>query len=334
MSPTKSTPPLIIVSPALAQANNGNWHTAYRWSRMLADDYRVSLLPQWRGVEDGGALALIALHARRSAPSIDAWARQWPKRPLIVVLTGTDLYRDIHTDGDAQRSLQQATHLVALQEHGPSELPAAALRDKCVVIYQSAAPLKAAAKSTQHLQVVMAGHLRAEKDPLTFMRAVGRLQARDDLRFEHIGKALDAALADAAQSTAASCPHYRWLGGLPRGQTRQRIKRAHVLVNASVMEGGAQVVIEAVQSGTAVLASRIGGHLGLLGPAHPGYFDVGDDAALAVLIERCRDEQAFLRTLLVHGDERATLFDPDSERASLLHLVQDALINRSLELET
>lgn len=332
LSPRKSAPQLLVVSPALAQANNGNWHTAYRWSRMLGDDFRVSLLPQWRGVEDGDAVAMIALHARRSALSIDAWASHWPQRPLVVVLTGTDLYRDIRTDGDAQRSLRQATHLVALQEHGPSVLPAA-VRDKCVVIFQSAAPLHPAVKSARHLQVVMAGHLRPEKDPLTYLRAVEHLQARDDLRFEHIGKALDAALAEAAQATAAQCPHYRWHGELPRGPTRQRIKHAHVLVNASVMEGGAQVVIEAVQSGTAVLASRIGGHIGLLGEAHPGLFEVGNDRALAALIERCRDDPSYLRTLLDHGRARTALFSPDTERERLLHLLQDALRNQPLELQ-
>ena len=143
---------------------------------MLGDDYRVSLLAQWLAAEDGDAVALIALHARRSAPSIDAWARHWPTRPLIVVLTGTDLYRDIRSDASAQRSLQQATHLVVLQEHGPLELPEA-LRDKCVVIFQSAAPLHPAARHARHLQVVMVGHLRAEKDPLTYLQAVRHLQA-------------------------------------------------------------------------------------------------------------------------------------------------------------
>jgi putative glycosyltransferase (TIGR04348 family) len=332
VSPVKSAPHVIIASPALAAANNGNWHTAYRWSRMLADDYRVSLLPQWRGVEDGDADALIALHARRSAASIAAWARHWPKRPLIVVLTGTDLYRDIRSDADAQRSLAQATQLVVLQEHGPLELPAEH-RAKCVVIFQSAPRLQPGARPSRHLQVVMAGHLRSEKDPLTYLRAVQRLQSRDDLRFEHIGRALEPPLADAAPATAQQCAHYRWHGELSHGQTRQRIKHAHVLVNASVMEGGAQVVIEAVQSDTAVLVSRIGGHIGLLGEAHPGFFDAGDDATLAALVERCRDEPAFLQALLDHGAGRASLFSPDLERTRLLHLMQHALQSQPLELE-
>jgi putative glycosyltransferase (TIGR04348 family) len=315
---------IVIVSPALAAANNGNWHTARRWSRLLRDDYRTSVVAQWRGPEDGAADALIALHARRSAASIDAFARAHPGRALVVVLTGTDLYRDIRSDAEAQRSLQQATHLVALQEQGPQELPAA-LRGRCAVVFQSAAPLAPAHKPAGRLRAVMAGHLRTEKDPLCFMQAAVRLASRSELRFEHIGDALDAALAEAARETERTTAHYRWLGGLARAATRQRIRRAHLLVNASRMEGGAQVVIEAVQSGTAVLASRIGGHVGLLGADFAGFFEPGDAAGLARLVERAHDEPSFLQALLEQGRRRAPLFAPGAERASLLHLLHDAL---------
>jgi glycosyltransferase involved in cell wall biosynthesis len=158
------------------------------------------------------------------------------------------------------------------------------------------------------------------------MQAARRLAARTDLHFEHIGRALDPALAEAARDTERATPRYRWRGGLPRAQTRQRIRRAHLLVNASRMEGGAQVVIEAVQSGTAVLASRIGGHVGLLGDDYAGFFEPGDAKTLARLIERARDEPAFLPRLLAQGLARATRFTPDAERASLLNLLRDALI--------
>jgi putative glycosyltransferase (TIGR04348 family) len=315
---------IVIVSPALAAANNGNWHTAHRWSCLLRDDYRVSIAAHWRRPEDGDADALIALHARRSAASIDAFARAHPGRALVVVLTGTDLYRDIRGDAEAQRSLRQATRLVALQAQGPQELPAA-LRDKCRIVFQSAAPLTPATKPAGRLRVVMAGHLRPEKDPLCFMQAAVRLASRPELRFEHIGDALDPALAEAARDTERATSRYRWLGGLPRVATRQRIRRAHLLVNASRMEGGAQVVIEAVQSGTAVLASRIGGHVGLLGADYAGFFEPGDAAGLARLVARAHDEPAYRELLLEQGRRRAPLFDPGAERASLLHLLHDAL---------
>ena len=68
---------------------------------------------------------MAALHTRRSATSIQAWDRAYPDKPLIVVLTGTDLYRDIHTDADARQSLALASHLVVLQDAGLAALPEA-----------------------------------------------------------------------------------------------------------------------------------------------------------------------------------------------------------------
>ena len=312
---------MLIVSPALAQANNGNWHTASRWARMLGSDCRTGISGAWQGEP---CELLIALHARRSAASIDAFARAHPGRPLVVVLTGTDLYRDIRSDASAQRSLQQATHLVVLQDQGVDELPAA-LRGKCSVIYQSAPRLKPLPPPKRVLRVVSVGHLRDEKDPATFMRAAWHLRERSDIRFLHIGDGLDSALAAAALRTQAECPHYRWLGGLPRAATRQHIRRAQVLVSTSRMEGGAHVILEAAQSGTAVVASSIPGNLGMLGPGHAGYFELGDDAGLAKVVARSRDEPSFLAALRAQTFARAPLFEPAEERRRLVHLITTAL---------
>ena len=318
---SKNIPRVVIVSPALAAANNGNWHTAARWSRLLRRHCRTEIVLHWqRQAHD----LLIALHARRSAESIAAHAAALPDTPRIVVLTGTDLYRDIRSDASAQRSLELATRLVVLQSCGADEL-APRLREKTAVVVQSATPLRPVAKSSRRLLAVMVGHLRDEKDPLAFMRAAGRLRARDDIRFEHIGDALDPALGEAARRTMRETPHYVWRGALARAAARQRMRRAHVLVHASRIEGGAQVIIEAVQAGTPVIASRIPGNLGLLGRDWPATFDVGDDAALAALLERARDEPAFLQRLQDHARAIAPRFSPDAERAALLHLVHSTL---------
>jgi len=278
-------------------------------------------LQNWNGA-DIGSVAMIALHARRSAPSIHAWAAQHPGKPLIVVLTGTDLYRDIHTDPDAQRSLALATHLVVLQEAGLATLPKD-LQHKAHVIFQSAPRLKPVVKSPQHFRAVMVGHLRDEKDPLTFMQAAKLCAGA--VYFDQIGDGLDAALADAARAAAAETPGYRWLGGLPRVETRQRIKRAHVLVNCSLMEGGAHVVLEAVQSGTPVLASRISGNVGMLGDDYAGYFDVGNAAELAAMVKRCATEPVLLALLQSQCARRAELFEPAVEKHLVLKLIESAL---------
>ena len=181
---------LAIVTPALAAANNGNWHTARRWARMLGSRYRVRLADAW---DDGDEAGMIALHARRSAASIAAWHARHPGRPLVVVLTGTDLYRDIDFDAAAQRSLMLADALVVLNELGAHRLPAA-LRAKAQVVLQSSPARAALARTAHHLRALMVGHLRDEKDPRTYWRAAERLAARRDIRLDHIGSALDPAL--------------------------------------------------------------------------------------------------------------------------------------------
>ena len=262
---------------------------------------------------------MVALHARRSAPAIHAWAKSHPDKSLVVVLTGTDLYRDIAVDADAQRSLAVATHLVVLQDAGLDAVPAH-YRQKTRVIFQSAPQLLPAKKSVRQFKAIMVGHLRSEKDPMTFIAAALDPQT-SALYFDQIGDGLDPVLAAAARQAANQNPRYRWWGGLPRADTRQRIKRAHVLVNSSVMEGGAHVILEAVQSATPVLASRISGNIGMLGADYAGYFDVGDSQQLAALLRRCAESPAWLMQLQMQCQRRAGLFAPDAEKRQVLELL-------------
>jgi putative glycosyltransferase (TIGR04348 family) len=324
-------PRVLIISPAVANANNGNWQTARRWSRMLRPAFHVTVAQAWNGEPFD---VVLALHARRSADSIAAWAQAQgvtaTARGLGVVLTGTDLYRDIQTDAMAQASLRFAKHLVVLQECGPDALPHT-LRLKTRVIFQSAGSRKPVQKTRQHLRAVMVGHLRDEKSPQTLFEAARILKDSPDILIDHIGESLDASLGSQARATAAACPGYRWLGGLSHETTRRHIQRAHLLVHPSRMEGGAHVIMEAVCSGTPVLASRIAGNVGMLGEDYPGYFAHGDAQGLADLLVRCREDQTAPDpdTLYAKLEDRCArrvpLFAPETERAALTRLVNDLL---------
>lgn len=269
---------------------------------------------------------MLALHALRSAPSIAAWAQTHPQRPLVVALTGTDLYRDIAHDPSAQRSLALAHRLIVLQDQAPWALPPE-WRDKCRVVLQSSTQRQPLPKTRRHLRAVAVGHLRAEKDPLTLMAAARLLRPEEGIRIDHIGAALEPALGDAAQETARACPHYRWLGALPHGAVRQHIQRAHLLVHPSRLEGGAHVIMEAVCSGTPVLASHMAGNVGMLGADYAGYFPVGDAAALAGWLWQCRQDMVsgggLLARLQAQCDQRAPLFDPRAEQAALLRVLRE-----------
>lgn len=327
-------PRVLIVTPALANANNGNWQTAWRWGGFLRNGFDVTIDQRWTG---GKFDIMLALHARRSAESITAWANAHPGagRRLGVVLTGTDLYRDIHTDASAQASLVLADQLVVLQECGPDNVPLA-FHAKTRVIFQSCPRRQTVSKPARHLRALMVGHLRDEKSPETLFHAARLLRGQGDIFIDHIGEPLDAELGNLARETAAACPNYRWLGGMAHENTRRRIQQAHVLIHASKMEGGAHVVMEAVQSGTPVLASRIDGNVGMLGRDYAGYFDHGDAQALADLLAQCRADQIdkgkpqtqhlpFLHMLAHQCALRAPLFEPEHERQALILLVNDLL---------
>lgn len=322
-------PRVLIVSPATEAANNGNWHTAARWAQMLQPDCEVAIAQDWDGTPYD---VLLALHARRSAPAIARWAQAHgaPHNApgLAVVLTGTDLYRDIQTDAQAHASLRLARALVVLQERGPDALPDA-LRPKARVIFQSAASHAPLPKPTLALRVVMVGHLRDEKAPQTLWEAARLLCGHGDITFDHIGGALDAALGEQARACMGQCPQYHWRGALAHGDTLHAIAQAHVLVHTSRMEGGAHAILEAVCNGTPVLASRIPGNVGMLGADYGGYFALDDATALAHLLLRCRDERAETEGLYAllqrQCAARAPLFAPQAEAEAVRALVRDLL---------
>ncbi|MFI4928662.1 MAG: selenoneine biosynthesis selenosugar synthase SenB [Burkholderiales bacterium] len=319
----RQRPSVGIVTPASRASNNGNWQTAWRWSRLLSGHYKTTLLDQWHGEAFD---VLVALHARRSAASIAAWHRA-THGPLVVTMTGTDLYRDIDRDASAQTSLALADHLIVLQELGCRRLPPG-LRSRCTVCFQSCGIRKPLTKTARHLRAVMVGHLRGEKSPQTYFEAARLLSARDDILLDHIGAPLDPALAEQARALQQANIHYRWLGELDHDTTRRHIQLAHVLVHASQMEGGAHVIAEAVRSGTPVIASRIDGNVGMLGSDYVGYFEWNDAAALAALLLRARDDAAVLHALTEQCRLRAPLFDPQRERSTLLRLLSDLIAHR------
>ena len=289
---------------------------------MLKGKFTTTIAQSWDGTPFD---VMLALHARRSASSISAWAKARgavSNAPgLGVVLTGTDLYRDIQIDQSAQTSLALAQRLVVLQERGPDALPFD-VRDKATVIFQSTTSRQPLLKTNRHVRAVMVGHLRDEKSPQTLFEAARLLKDHPDILIDHIGEPLDTALSEQARATALACPNYRWLGGLAHEATRRHIQRAHVLVHASRMEGGAHVVMEALCSGTPVLASRIDGNVGMLGADYPGYFEHGDARGLADLLlmfpSLNDDLQARCRA-------RAPLFTPEAEQQSLIQLVSHLL---------
>ena len=249
------------------------------------------------------------------------WKERNPAAPLVVALTGTDLYRDLPASSEARRSLELADRVIVLQEAALRELPPG-VRAKTSVVHQSSSTATRAAPPPGTFRIAVVGHLREEKDPFRAVRAVSRLP--DKVQVVHVGAALDRAHEQEALQWSRREPRYRWLGSVAHAAALRWIARSQVLVVSSRMEGGANVIAEAATIGTPVLASRISGNLGMLGAKYPGYFPPGEDAALANLIGKCL-EPVFLARLRRELRARRRLFLPAAERRALLRAVRAAL---------
>lgn len=308
---------IALVTPAGPGTRNGNRHTALRWAAFLRDaGHLVSVAVEWSGA---ACDAMLALHARRSHASIKRFPRD---KPLVLALTGTDVYRDIHESADARESLELAHRLIVLQPKAAEELPARLRRKVGVVVQSSSTRLRQRAVRAS-FRVCVIGHLRAEKDPLRMLSALEFISAAIPLQVIHLGAALDPALVPKTED-----PRYRWLGSVPHARALRWLASSHVLVISSRMEGGANVVCEALRIGIPVLASRISGNVGLLGAGYAGYFPLEDERSLAALVTRAATDPAYYRKLTAQIAPLRKSVAPHAEARALLAVMRDAIARR------
>lgn len=317
---------IAIVTPAGAGMRNGNRHTALRWAAQLRSaGHGVSVEVEWSGKP---CALLVALHARRSHGSIARYRASRPSGPLCVVLTGTDLYRDLPASREARRSLDLADRILVLQDQALRRL-APAQRRKARVVYQSAVTRARRAPPSRVFRVAVVGHLREEKDPFRTAAALALLPGTAGIEVVQLGTALSPDMGRAARRRMAAEPRYRWLGGVSHARAIGWLARSHLLVVSSRMEGGANVIAEAARVGTPVLASRVAGNIGMLGQAYPGYFRLGDQHALARLILRAATDPGYYRNLRRALAARRARFAPAAERAALLSALAPLLRPRA-----
>lgn len=314
---------IALVTPAPRGSRLGNRVTAVRYARLLRElGHQVAINP--RAAHEHALL--FALHARRSAGIVSAFHDAAPERPVVVVMTGTDLYCDLPDDEDAHRSLELATAIVVLQPEGLKRLNAG-WRRKAVAIRQSVAPYRGRAtprKRTFDLCVV--GHLRDVKDPLRPAMAARDLPTTSRIAIVQAGRILEAPYRAAVRREVHCNPRYQWLGEVPRHRARHLIARSRGLVLPSFAEGGAHVVAEAIVDDTPVLASHIDGTVGQLGADYPGYHPPGDTLALRDLMDRFERDADFRARLAEAGAARAPELTPAREREGLSALLDSPLL--------
>lgn len=307
---------IIIITPAKQKSLSGNRATAQRWAFFLQQlGHQVIISLQW---DETPCDLMIALHAWRSADTISRFKEKYPQKPLIVAMTGTDLYRFIHSHPEPTlASVKLADQLVVLHDKAYLALPEEA-RHKIHVVYQSAIALPFAMKknnkrSQRNFDICVVGHLREEKDSLRAAYAVRELPESSRIRVRHYGKAHNEQWAEKAREEMRINPRYHWFGEVKHWQIRQAYVRCHLMVLSSIMEGGANVISEATVAGLPVIASDIIGSVGLLGDDFSGYYPVQDTNALRELLLKAETDPGFIKLLRQQGDKRAKLFLPEME---------------------
>jgi putative glycosyltransferase (TIGR04348 family) len=320
---------LLILTPAQPPATLGNAITAQRYARFFRSArWKVDVTRDYHG-EDVDVL--VALHARKSSRAALAFRHKHPDRPLIVVLTGTDLYHDLPDSAAARRALAAATAIVTLQPEGLRRIPLG-LRGKARSIVQSAPLMHHAARGSRNgsrtLRMSVIGHMRSEKDPLRAAYAVRLLPKDVAARVIQAGGALEPRYAVAALLEMRRNQRYRWLGELSAPAARRLLCASDAMIISSNMEGGANVVCEAIACGVPIFASRIPGNTGILGRGYPGLFTVRSTAALARLMRRAYLDRRFLMRLGKWIDRLRPLVAPSRERREWIALICDVVAQR------
>jgi putative glycosyltransferase (TIGR04348 family) len=312
---------ICLVTPAPKGSRKGNRVTAVRWARLLRDlGHRVRIAERFDGQHCD---VLVALHALRSADSILRYREERPAAPLFVTLTGTDLYGDIRTSEEARHSLEVADRIVVLHRLAYAELPPH-LHARVRVVFQSVPDLDyPRTPRPGQFDVCVMGHLREVKDPFRTALAARLLPPASRVRVLHLGGALDEEMAERARREMAENPRYRWLGERPRRRALRILARCRLLSLTSVLEGGANAISESLAAGVPVVGSRIAGSVGLLGEDYPGYFPVGDTAALTDLLGRCETDATFLGDLSARCRSLRPQFAPALERERCKDLLRE-----------
>ncbi|WP_147152319.1 selenoneine biosynthesis selenosugar synthase SenB [Reyranella soli] len=313
---------IVLITPSGPTAHTGNRVAASRWAGILRQlGHRVRVANDYDG---GAADLMVAVHAWRSADAIERFKAAFPTRPVILQLSGTDIYEYLNSDpGPTLRSMEQADRLVALNDLAWKAVPKS-LRARLCVIHQSAPPLALPHRPSRRAVVVsVIGHLRDVKDPLRAAEAARLLPAMSRIRIEQVGRAYTMEWAERARAEMAINPRYQWRGDVPPAAVRRLLARSHAMVISSLSEGGANVVSEAIMAGVPVLASRVDGNVGLLGADYAGYFPVGDTNALARLLQRLERDPSLVTTMRKALARLKPLFRPAREKAALRRLLAD-----------
>lgn len=310
-----------VASPYSLNEVKGNTVTTRRIVDLLAAE---GVAARGSHLFDGGdADVLIALHAVKGAAAVFAFLEQFPRGKVVILITGTDLYESLPAGSErGERALELAHRIVVVQEAAILRLPAR-FREKVRVIPASLDPVELRhVPESPPFVISVLGHPRPVKRPFLTIEAVARHPEWSEVEVWQIGEALDKESRRSAEEWVRRDGRYRYLGGQPREEALRLCAKSSLTINSSILEGGANAVVEAMTMGVPVLASRIEGNVGILGADYPGYFEEGKlDQAIGEVIEK----EFALQDWVDLASARLELFSQEKEARSWLELLDELI---------
>ena len=314
---------VLIHSPYPRQRSQGNAVTAKRMVNLLRDSGLAAALHE-RGDAPLKAKCLIALNGRKGAEEIFKFLQRQPDNPVIALLTGTDVNHPEMEQPDSitRKALELSTAIVSLHDGFAHRIPKHLL-EKTEVIYPSVMlPDPLDHSPSKPPKVIIAGNFRAEKNPSLMMKAVREMK-ESPLHFHAYGQGGD--YQRDLERTAAECPHFYFHGVKEHDVLLGEMQAAHVLLNTSTQEGGANAICEAIALGLPVVASRIAGNMGMLGENYAGFFPVEEVTKLIEILGRAAKNHDFYQLLKEQIATRAPLFSHQRETEQWVNLIHRML---------
>ena len=309
-----SSPRVNICSGYPLESPKGNSVTAKRLQELLNQSgYDATAM---HSATPPAADHLIALHAIKTADTIRYFHQRYPQSKIHVILTGTDLYRDIHQrQALAEHIFTIADSLVLAHEAAFDTLPKK-WHHKATVIHPSISLIPPTEISSPALPLFTTiGHLRPVKNSHLMAKALTLIPDLP-LAAYSIGDSLTEEEAAEARFHQQNDQRYRWIPGQNRADALGWINASIATLNTSHIEGGSNAIIEAMHLECPVLASNVEGNRGLLGKDYAGLFEPNNAQALADLITRCLNDTTFLPQLRQQISERRPQFTPQVEQSS------------------
>lgn len=305
---------ILIYSPFAVGTAQGNAISASRLESMIND---FGYVPRVEANEYSGAQASLAiiLNAWRSAEVIQHFKKVNPTSAVIILITGSDInHKDFGSaDSVVRKAMDAADALVMLHDIEFDTLPFY-LQKKCTVIYPSVDLPKSLSHqpNQQYFEVILSGNIRAVKNPELAVKIAQLLPENAGIKIRAYGN-VESEYREMLQKANDTLPSFHWAGQVSHMQNLEKLQSAHLLLNTSHAEGGANAICEALSIGIPVIASDIRGNIGMLGKFYAGLFTKNNAEMAVELLIKARQNPHFYTYLKQQTKERATKFSFDSE---------------------